>query len=632
MTGLGERFSSAITRSSSALGFHSNGGNKMLSSSDPAYKDSYQTAMRLGGLVGGLGNDGNTCFMNSVLQSLASSSELVEFLDSFTSKWTKEIDVLPVNGKPSPSFSIALDELLSNLNKNHGKRAPTYKTRNLLKVMKDGPNKHLFLGYNQEDAQEFYQSVMKQVELEYVKLNKGEDSEDSEKEKNLKSQDKFLPFEEGMLSGLDKLGKTGNIYVPASQIDPSYPDADSKVFPLKLITPVDGLQCDRIGCTRCGEIGGIRYSVVSGLDLNLPPGNKSSFQLSELLDEWIQQEIIDGVECNRCGLVESLNTLKETIARYKETNVDERLMELTTRRIEEIETELAKPIINDDTYQKLHTKNKIQKSQKTKQCFFARPPPLLCIHINRSVFDPRTYMVRKNNAKIIFPMKLNLTDYVAEPSDINMDARLPFRVQDEVSKVDEERNESDQDVDDNNNTNQESEEMAEPAPPVNPYIQTIKSKVVNNGLTYSLKSAIAHFGTHNYGHYIAYRKYRKVWWRISDEIVRLSSEAEVLGSQGTFMLFYELSDLVDEKDNFDLNDISVVIPEAQEQTQQVSPESEDGSGDDADSNYYDEKMSVENGKLDNIGSSDSDDDDGEKPADIEEDMRQRELISIQANL
>lgn len=58
-------------------------------------------------------------------------------------------------------------------------------------------------------------------------------------------------------------------------------------------------------------------------------------------------------------------------------------------------------------------------------------------------------------------------------------------------------------------------------------------------LTYSLRSVIVHYGTHNYGHYIAFRKHRGFWWRISDETVYIVDEAEVLSTPGVFMLFYE---------------------------------------------------------------------------------------------
>lgn len=58
-------------------------------------------------------------------------------------------------------------------------------------------------------------------------------------------------------------------------------------------------------------------------------------------------------------------------------------------------------------------------------------------------------------------------------------------------------------------------------------------------MTYALRSVIVHYGTHNYGHYIAFRKFRGLWWRISDETVYVVDEAEVLSTPGIFMLFYE---------------------------------------------------------------------------------------------
>ena len=531
------------------------------SRSNPRFRKLFRKAIKNGGFPAGLQNDGNTCFMNSVIQCLASSNEFIDYLSSYALPETEENNVEgndDIVEKPKSSkfslfsslnskntttmmkdamFSNALLRLLNSLNEASGNsNPPTYTTKELLRVMKDSPNKHLFLGYNQEDAQEFYQNVMKQVEKEFTDLEKAQSADviipKNQEEKPDKieasnvdeSKSKYVDLQPDSIVGLANLGHLGNVYVPVSQLDPADVANEDKYMPYKLVTPVDGLQCDRIGCVNCGEMGGIRYSVTSGLALNIPmeAATRNRFALGELISEFCKPDIIDGVECNRCSLVAIKENLQERLEKMQETAGDNLhgitiLSEKIQLRINEIEQVLAQKCIHDDVYKKLHTKNMVQKSRKVKQSYLSRPPSLLCIHVNRSVFDPRTYMVRKNNAKIDFPLDLDLSDYVADVNDINLDARLQFRKQDENAV----RNNHD------------------------------------NTLKYKLKSLISHFGTHNYGHYVAFRKHKGVWWHISDETVRLSSEEEVLGSQGTFMLFYEIDnggDAVYEKDDDDADE------------------------------------------------------------------------------
>jgi len=517
----------------------------------------HQKVMKKGGNIGGLINDGNTCFMNSVLQSLASSNSLIKFLEEETLEESNCKDL---------KFTKSFKTLLDNLNAKHFNKGRDYKTNSMLKTMTKSPNKNILLGYNQEDAQEFFQSLLSELESDYKKIHPS-NSTTNKTEPILTST---LP--DNAVHGIENLGYIGPVYIPSCQIDPNLKDSTLKSSQFNLLTPVDGLSAERIGCLQCGEMGGIRYSVISGLSLNLPPDNYDALKLSDLLTKWIEPEIIEGVDCNRCALnsvLEYQQNQLNLLNNKESSSSTEKLVNLLKIRIQEIERELQKPIIDDEISKKFYTKNMMKKCSKSKQILISRPPPLLAIHINRSVFDPMTYRVRKNNARVVFPSKLDLDPYVAEPNDINTDARLPLSkkvkvqepiIDDEESDVDTpeslEKIESpksikkDQELlnsseDEDENSDEDSDyEGSNPTKSNGTTI--VKEDEPTGPLVYALRSVIVHYGTHNYGHYIAYRKYRGVWWRTSDETIDIVEEDEVLNVPGVFMLFYELDTLSDD--------------------------------------------------------------------------------------
>ncbi|KAK1042984.1 ubiquitin-specific protease ubp1, partial [Friedmanniomyces endolithicus] len=157
---------------------------------------------------------------------------------------------------------------------------------------------------------------------------------------------------------------------------------------------------------------------------------------------------------------------------------------------------------------------------KTRQAVIGRAPRSLAVHVNGSLFDELTGVQRKNYASVRFPMTLDLGAWMLRDGSCNQAMRSMLE--------DAQKHDS----------------------------------------VFRLKAVVTHYGRHENGHYICYRrhplsakvntdlegseaelKYQEQWWRLSDEDVSTVTENDVLSQGGVFMLFYERKEVTERPQN-----------------------------------------------------------------------------------
>lgn len=497
--------------------------------------------------MGGIFNEGNTCFMNSIVQSLASLDSIDVLLDKIVDQADKSISS---DREYIPRASIALRQLIHKINI---KRAckHTHSAGGLVRSM--GKNASRWLSSDQEDAQEYFQQV---------------------------------------LDVLDKDTKALLLHEPDSQQED---DAQKPNQQPKIVTPFDGQTHVRVGCLKCGETEGLRPETASSVNLSLE-STTSDTDLNFLLQEYTTLEVISDVECYRCSLVNVENQLKTLIEKQLDdegnpsSEVSKKTIELLNTRLNGIREILQKKVIDEKAYSSFNVNAKKELVDKSKQIMFSRPTArILPIHINRSVFDFRTGYVRKNSANVAFPEVLDLSPYVvADPKDPrNLDPKVPMisvtesnsehitergngvvegEIDGDITKTkdaseDHTKTTKPEESSETVDVNESNENIGDKTDDKG-FDETVIQKVANgsapkpvrklkktkpkhhisspDSLIYNLKSVVVHYGSHNFGHYICYRKCRhNLWWEISDHVVNQVSLDKVLGAQGAFMLFYE---------------------------------------------------------------------------------------------
>lgn len=293
-----------------------------------------------------------------------------------------------------------------------------------------------------------------------------------------------------------------------------------------LRNPMEGLLAQRVGCTQCGHSEGL--SMIPFNCLTVPLGRSWTYSLSACLDEYTKLEPIEGVECGKCTLLKNQRLLNVIADKLKDSPTDDKVRLSTTARLQAVNEALEDDDYEDKTLTKkcnIAAKNRVT-TTKSRQAVIARPPRSLVVHVNRSMFDEMTGELRKNTAEVRFPRTLDLAPWCLGSSG-------------------------------SESTHQREEWLLDPAESM---ISGSKGDARMAGPIYELRAVVTHYGRHENGHYICYRKHPVVpsenaiegeeedevtdealdqWWRLSDDDVTRVNESTVEAQGGVFMLFYD---------------------------------------------------------------------------------------------
>ncbi|KAL7790868.1 hypothetical protein V8C37DRAFT_383477 [Trichoderma ceciliae] len=488
----------------------------------------------------GLGNRDNSCYQNSVLQGLASLQSMPDYLSACLKGADEAGDGVDRN------VAHTLRSLIADLNdvSNNGK---TLWTPNLLKSMNT---------WTQQDAQEYYSKVLDDVEKGAALVAKSLFS------------DRLMGLENGDYNSRDEGSTSEHSDDSGYQSQSSGSRSDSKRIARN---PLEGLLAQRVACVQCGHSDGLSMIPFNCLTLSLGL-DKNHHDLYDRLDSYSKVEAIEGVECPKCTLLKAQRLLTKLVERLQSGGSAKEQLAEPLRRLEAVQTALEEDEFDEETIKercKITSQGRVSVT-KTKQMVIARPPQSLAIHVNRSVFDPSTFNMIKNSAPVNFPMTLDLGPWCLGSA--------------EQEKRASERAAGDKD-------DKDSEERWQ----LDPMSSMVAGDLGESRLTgpiYELRAAVTHYGRHENGHYICYRKYppprlggldddaddkvtdspKEVtgsitddepadsskeaaakecghsgrdssWWRLSDHNVSQVNEEAVMSlSPGVFMLFYECVD------------------------------------------------------------------------------------------
>jgi len=327
--------------------------------------------------VKGIYNLKNTCYLNVILQMLATSKTYVNYINK-------------LNIKKSYFINEILKCLISI--RNSKDNTETYNPINILKYIKKYSNNINEIN-NQNDAHELFNTVFT------------------------------------LISNLD-----------ISNYEYSLVLKDNIITNNKNENPFNGFFCTTLTCQTCLRKRPLKNEIFNSVVLSIPEGNKN-LTLNDCLDFFVFDELLeDKVECIGCSLHKTKNNLLNRIKIYESIKCEEfkdsdiRKLSIINNKfssgesdefIANFDEDILQNNDNDTSGDNTDDESLSSSLENSTECtlitkvrsffrkkvLFSRLPLILCITINRKSFHPLTGCEQKNSKYIQFPMELDMSPY-----------------------------------------------------------------------------------------------------------------------------------------------------------------------------------------------------------------------------
>ncbi|KAI0034367.1 hypothetical protein K488DRAFT_45724 [Vararia minispora EC-137] len=281
----------------------------------------------------------------------------------------------------------------------------------------------------------------------------------------------------------------------------------------------DGLTANRRSCFECGYTEAVMHFSFDSWQLPLP--RTTACRLEECLAEYTKLEVLTDCICRRCSMSATLTRLTEDVERLAADPTPSNSRKRTLREARKLKGRVEIALKEGRVEEEIKglKVTRVFSRASTKQAMIARPPRVLALHLNRSLAYGA--YASKNPARVAFTELLDLSPYTTG-------ATLSTRPDAPIS----------------------SPSPSNPTPPV----------------LYRLVAVVCHYGTHQFGHYVAFRRKPPIkpprvervdetgeirfvgegsrvgrgWLRISDDNVsEVGVETALAEGSGAFMLYYE---------------------------------------------------------------------------------------------